>query len=292
MTTDLATEQRAVRPYEQEDEDEGSLGLGVEDFRPPQLRFSGKEGTFSFIGEDGAADSFTGVPLTMLADSRVKFVDDEESTEVECRSNDGVMPVDEIQAAKIGAGPNCAQCQFHEFTKDANGKTHAPLCTLFRNIAMASLPESDDEEPTPFLFAVKSTSIKPLLQVLNAVELRRRKAKPKLPGYAFALEFSAGPQAGEGKRKYYPLTAKISDERPSDELLPVYRGLWHYMREKGARLDITAGTANDAAAGAPVAPSQQQNDDSDPGPQEPAHDDPAMQGEMPLAGAGRGRRSA
>jgi hypothetical protein len=225
--------------------EEGSLGLLPEDLQPPRLQFSGKKGEFTLAGMSEALESVLAVPLLKLRNTRVKFSEEEDSSEIECQSEDSLMPVDQSQAQAIGAGPSCTACPFSKFGRDSKGNAVRPACTEYRNFAMASVPEEGEEEPTPFLFSVKSMAIKPMMAAMAAVEYRRRKQHK--PGYAYVLELKAGSEISQGKRSWYPLEVSVVPEPVPDFLLPLYRAHWQMMASLSNRLTLSDEPAEQAS---------------------------------------------
>jgi hypothetical protein len=231
----------SVQPYRHTEEMEGDIGLPQEWFRPPVLRFSGKFGRFNFLGEESETfNSFSAVVLRVLGSTRIKFEDSEESNRIECRSEDNIIPVDFAQADAIGAGPGCKQCVYAKFRQDGD-RTLAPLCTEFVNILMATL----DAEPMPFLFRVKSTSIRPMMKALNALQLRA--ARQRKPGYAFIVDLAAGDLVRQGKREWFPLSVSLSQDEVAPEHFEAFGNLWRWAKETTFQTTAPIGEMPDEA---------------------------------------------
>jgi hypothetical protein len=220
------------------------MGLTAEEFQPPRMRYNGKNGEFSWDGEDETFGSFAAVLLVKRPYSRVKFHPDDDKDEIQCRSNDNVRPVDAEQAAAIGAGgrthDSCADCQFSKFTEKEDGSFERPACTEFLNLAMSTFPEGeDDADPTPFLFSIKGSNEKGVLSTLS--KLKTRSSAARRPWFQYIVEFSAGTFRKEGRREWYPLASKVTSDTITPDLLPVMADLARFMQR--AKIDATGPVA-------------------------------------------------
>lgn len=212
-------------------DEDGSLGMAPEEIRPPLLQFSGKTGKFNLsIYPEDELDDFSGVILSRMTDTRVRW-DADELGRVTCSSKDNWQPDNAEQAISIGANPaSCALCRFSRFGRDEDGNPTRPECTRYVNLAIGSV----EEDPIPYLFSAKSTSISLIDRLLQVIELRRRKERRK--GYSYVIRFGRGEHVKKGKADYFMLDAKLDPTPTPDGLMPHYSLLWHMMR--GQPIDV------------------------------------------------------
>lgn len=240
MTTDMTTRQNgAIAPYVQPEIEEGDFGIPDQELRAPFLPFNGKLGQFTDTITGEVLGAVKLVLLRRLPASRIKWNKDPEAPKdqaIQCRSLDMVYPVDQEQARALGAGPTCAECPFSQFEKDKSGKMVKSACSEYLNLAVAF---ADDDEPLPYVLGVKSTGIKPIRQLLQQLSwLRVAKKAKKIPGYALVFQLEPGPLAGEGVRKYFPISGRVLSEMVPEERWPGLSALWRVVSQ--ATIDTTA----------------------------------------------------
>jgi hypothetical protein len=216
--------------------DEGDYGIPDEELRPPFLLWNGKLGTFTNTITGEVTESVRLVLLRRLPATRILWNKDLDAQQkILCRSADMVYPTDADQAARIGAGPTCEGCRLAEFPVDQNGKTSKSPCSEYLNIAVVL---ADDDLPLPFLFAAKSTSLRPLRNTLGQLAYLRKAAKVRgIPGYALVFQLSKGSMAGEGARKYFPLKGELVTDRIPEDRWPELSAIWQTV--KAAVIDVT-----------------------------------------------------
>ncbi len=216
----------AVQRYEAPT-DEFDPGLSPDEAKPLRLAWNGRDGQFLDPLTGELTQSIRLVWLRRLPTTRVRFNPNNKAPKEErvlCASDDGLHPRSTAQAAAIDAGgpthDSCLVCPLKDFTKDRYGNTLRPDCAEILNLAVAS----DEPEPVPFLFSLKTLARREMLRVLNVVY--NKCLGPKLPPFTFVLELSAGPKVTEDNKAYFPLVAKIAGRVP-EERREMYATLYH-----------------------------------------------------------------
>ena len=243
MTTELARyAPNGIQTYQEPEEEDGSLGLSEGDVRPPWIRYNGQTGEITFTHDGTINESMDVVMLRKLPSTRVYFNPDDKAPKEQmilCRSNDFQRPIDVSQALKVGAGGefggSCGDCPLRLFTKDENGKNVRPACSEVLNLAVATVPETEDELPIPALMSFRSLSAVTMRAILSQLEIQHRTARQ--PAYAWRVQLMAGPRQKDGMRSWLPLAAKVLPERVDPDLLPAYSELWRLMRS--TTIDVT-----------------------------------------------------
>lgn len=238
----LAVRQAAAL-VERRDEEEGDFGIPDEELRAPWLKWSGKFGKFTDTVTGEVSESASLVLLRRLPASRIYWNRDTKAKEkLLCRSIDMVYPVDIEAARQLGAGPTCDGCKFAEFGRDEQGNTTKSPCSEYLNLAVA---HADDDEPIPYVLAVRSTSLKPIRKLLQQLSwLRVAKRVKQIPGYALRFKLFAGPIAGTGAEQYFPLAAAVEKEMVDADRLPQFAALWRVVSH--SVIDVTAEAVPDS----------------------------------------------
>ena len=109
-----------VQVWTPTEDDDGGGGLTASDLRIEFLQVNGQLGKFTFGRKrNEGPERVRNVVLYKLNDSRAYFKPGALADPL-CSSDNGIVPIDANAAAKLGAGPACADCVFGRWGEKDN----------------------------------------------------------------------------------------------------------------------------------------------------------------------------
>ena len=157
----------------------------------------------------GDAKDLIKMVVLRMDKSRVLFPEEfSRDSEPLCRSNDFVVPANDIEGATPMA-VTCGECPYSSWEKNEKGKQKPPRCNECWNLLIVDL-----DDYTPAWFSMKSTALKPAKRVLSA--LKMRSAAKQVPACAFVFEATVAKRFGDSGDSYIPSFSGITELEEDD----------------------------------------------------------------------------